>query len=93
MNEMNTNTKRIAFKRKVDRLTYSEVDAAKALGVDVNKLRVLVEMGEIKQLKLGAKKIPKDEIRRFIHEGAESGTDYNKLIQDYLNSKKEMQEA
>lgn len=97
MNDMKGQVKRFVVRHTkrndVERLTYSKANAAKAIGVDVNKLGVLVEMGVIKDLKLGALKIPKEEVQRFVVEGAKSGIDYNKMIQEYLDSKKEMQEA
>lgn len=85
----NPNRTKIVYKRQVEKLTVSVATAAKVIGVDVNDVRLLVELGYIRSLKLGAVKIPKSELQRFVSESLEHDTDWNQVLKPYRGTRKQ----
>ncbi|WP_156321701.1 helix-turn-helix domain-containing protein [Lacticaseibacillus saniviri] len=84
-------TARVVVKRSkpaIERLTVSTGDAAKMIGVNVNDVRDLIQLGYLKSLKLGARKIAKSEVVRFIEEATEQGIDYNEILAPYREARK-----
>jgi hypothetical protein len=80
---------KIVYKRQVEKLTVSVTNAAKAIGVDVNDVRSLVDLGYIRSLKLGSVKIPKSELQRFVDESLEHNTDWNEVLKPYRDKRKQ----
>ena len=78
-----SNTRRLVIKRKAHRATMSIQMAAKYIGCDVNAVRILIDLGYIKTLKIGAIKVPNFELERFMREATEEGIDYNAIITKY----------
>ena len=78
-----SNTRRLVIKRQARRATMSIQTAAKYIGCDVNAVKILVDLGYLNTLKIGATKIPNFELERFMREATEEGIDYNAIIAKY----------
>ena len=75
------NTKVIMMKRRVQRETVSAEVAARMIGCDKKLVTKLIELGYIKTLKLGAVKIPRYELDKFIRVSTDQEIDWNEILE------------
>lgn len=67
-------------------LVYTLPELAKEFRTSKDKIYLLEELGEIRSMKLGSKKVSIYEAERFLKENA--GRDFDQVIEDALKHKK-----